>query len=109
MLNNFQVSQKLTLHSINALYHHALLCKRWRLGKGETQMPSGIKYVLFQFSLAAEFQTLTYPNAGGCNLEVVQPAQGALSVCKVGGSQLVEGFQSHCACRIRVLDAALAP
>lgn len=72
-------------------------------------MPLGIKYMLFHFSLTAMFQTFTYPYGGGCDLEVVQPAQGALSVCKVGCSQLVEGFQSHCACRIRVLDAALAP
>lgn len=39
--------------------------------------------------------TSTYPYGGGRDLEVVQPAQGALPVGEVGGSQLMERLQGH--------------
>lgn len=89
MLSKLPISRP---SNINALFHHVLLCKCCRITNHDSVL-----------------HTSTYPYGGGCDLEVVQPAQGALSVCEVGGSQLVEGFQSHCACRVRVPAAALGP
>lgn len=52
--------------------------------------------------------TSTYPYGGGCDLEVVQSAQGALSVSEVGGGELVEGLQGHWACAVQAAAAAAA-
>ena len=56
----------------------------------------------------AAFQTSTYPYGGGRDLEVVQPAQGALPVGEVGSSQLMEGLQGHRPRGVRVPAAAAA-
>lgn len=53
--------------------------------------------------------SITYPYGGGCDLEVMQPAQGALPVGEVGRSQLVEGLQCDCPRTVRVPVAAATP
>ncbi len=66
---------------------------------GEQQLQAVTTWYFISQQTAAVFTlflTSTYPYGSGCDLEVVQPAQGALSVGEVGSSQLVEGLQGHC-------------
>lgn len=80
------------------------------------QLVTTISALLFNiWLLSGRYQTPmqanmmpTYPYGGGGDLEVVQPAQGALPVGEVGGSQLVEGLQGHCPRRVWAPAAATA-
>lgn len=66
-------------------------------GGGGRAKPHGGGCLPFHLSARSRCICLicTYPYCGGCDLEVMQPAQRALPVGEVGGGQLIEGLQGY--------------